>query len=103
MKPSYVSLAFATLLLLAGASAAMAFTTQSGPSVDTMTSSRVADPDDVMDNLANQQSGGAPGSVMSLGGTTLRFGGSSSDSDTGANSRFLTSPAASTVPSQQGR
>ena len=89
--------------LFAGAPSAFAFTTQSSASIDTMTSARVADPEDLMENMASQQSGAGPATVLHLGGSNLTVGGSSSSSETGANSRFLVSPAAATVPSQQGQ
>jgi hypothetical protein len=84
-----------------GAGSAMAFTVQTtNTNLQDKANLRLADPDDLMDSMANQQSSGSSGAVR-LGGTTLRFSGSSSGAGA-PNSPFLEDPAVRTVPSLQG-
>ena len=88
--------------LAVGSGGAQAFTTQTvNTNVQTKANARLADPDDLMDSMASQQSSGTVG-AMRFGGATLRFEGPSSGGD-GPNSPFLADPAARTVPSLQGR
>ena len=105
MKQS-LAVAAVALALAFGASGAFAFSTvTSNNNLDDKASARVADPDDLMDNMANQQSNPHTGSA-----TIMRFGGSSSlqfqlapssNSDVGVESRFIQSPGANLVPSQR--
>ena len=95
-------LGFSALILVAvGAGSAMGFTVQTTNSnLQDKANLRLADPDDLMDSMASQQSSGAGGAVH-VGNTTLQFSGSSSGAST-PNSPFLEDPAVRTVPSLQG-
>jgi hypothetical protein len=61
---------------------------------------RVADPEDIMDNVADQDA--LSGTAASPVGNTLRFGiPATNGGSLGAPGPFLESPASRTVPSQQ--
>jgi hypothetical protein len=90
----------AALVFLAGAPFAQAFQTVPGDKVPVANAPRVADPEDIMDNLANQDA--LSGTAASPVGNTLRFGiPATNGGSLGAPGPFLESPASRTVPSQQ--
>lgn len=74
-----------------------AFTTVQGSDVPAASQARVADPDDLMQNMQDEQSSG----VVSLpgGSGTLRFDGGSAAAG-GASSRFVQEPGSELVPAQ---
>ena len=85
-----------------GVTGVFAFTTVTPTtSQDTKTNARLADPDDLMSDMANQQSSGGT-RVMHFGSTTLELSGGLGGGG-GGHSPFLTNPAAQSVPSLQGR
>jgi hypothetical protein len=99
MNRSLSSAAFGIALLVLGTSSAFAFTqvTNDGyPS--TVLSTRLADPDDIMDHMASRQSGGAS-TITHFGGTTLQVFGPSGGGM--ATSPFVNDPAMGTVPSKR--
>ncbi len=88
----------ASLALVLGASGASAFSQTSAPgSLDLKTSNRIADPEDLMNDMAAQSSGGTRS--YSLGNSTLQFS-APADSTSGAESRFVTNPSTVIVPSR---
>src|ERR1700759_46899 len=90
----------AVMVFVASAPFAQAFQTVPGDKVPAANAPRVADPDDIMESMANQDAlnGGAPRPL----GNTLRFGTPATNSGSlDAPGPFLESPASRTVPSQQ--
>jgi hypothetical protein len=104
MRASFVTSAVVAIGFLSAAPFAAAFTVQNSSSVPAADAPRVADPDDVRQNLQNQPlTGNATTFGTHVGNTQLRFGvthpyGSSAPN---GNSWFLESPAVRTVPSQR--
>jgi hypothetical protein len=92
-------LGFAALLALGfPAHDAIAFSITSQPSnLDAKSSNRIADPEDVMSDMAAQGSGGTYRS--SLGGATMQFNGPAT-AGSGVDSRFVTNPSTVIVPSR---
>lgn len=92
------SLVVAALTLLTVAPLAQAFQSVQSSNVPAANAPRVADPEDVRENIVNQGTQG--GVVTTPFGTQLRI---STPSGTGSNtnSPFLQSPAERTVPSQR--
>jgi hypothetical protein len=85
--------------LLAAMPAASALTIQTNTS-SSVDGPRVADPDDVRQNLRDQPTNDG-GYTTKIGGTTLHFGISQPNGGaSGGNNWFLDSPASRTVPSQ---
>ncbi|HTU54942.1 MAG TPA: hypothetical protein VMF62_13320 [Acetobacteraceae bacterium] len=94
-----IILAVVASTILVGAPLAQAFQQVESSSVPAVNAARVADPDDIMENMDNQASGS--GSVVTPFGNSLHFGTSSTNSGSSdGNSPFLESPASRTVPSQ---
>jgi hypothetical protein len=94
-----IILAVAASTILVGAPLAQAFQQVESSSVPAVNAARVADPDDIMENMDNQASGN--GSVVTPFGNSLHFGTLSTNSGSSeGNSPFLESPASRTVPSQ---
>jgi len=93
MKASVI---LAALTLLAGAPYAQAFESVQSSNVPAANAPRVADPEDIQNNIANQGSGS--GALTAPFGTQLRVGTPSLSNGDGATP-FLQSPAARTVPS----
>jgi hypothetical protein len=89
-----VILAVAASTILFGAPLAQAFQQVESNSVPAVNAARVADPDDIMNNMDNEASGN--GGVVTPLSNSFHFGRST----TGGNSPFLESPASRTVPSQ---
>jgi hypothetical protein len=95
--PMIVAIAASTLLL--GAPVAEAFQQVESSSVPAVNAARVADPDDIMQNMDNEASGNT--TTVTPFGNTFHFGSSTTDTgSSGGNSPFLESPASRTVPSQ---
>jgi hypothetical protein len=95
----HLVLAFAASTLLVGAPLAQAFQQVESSSVPAANAARVADPDDIMENMDNEASGN--GSVVTLLGNSFHFGTSTTDGGSSSgNSPFLESAASRTVPSQ---
>jgi len=91
--------AVAASTILVGAPLAQAFQQVESSSVPAVNAARVADPDDIMNNMDNEASGN--GSAVTPFGNSLHFGTSTTDgSSSGGGSPFLESPASRTVPSQ---
>lgn len=89
----------AAIAFLAAAPVASALTLQTN-SPSATDDPRVADPDDVRQNLRNQPTNDG-GYTTKLGGATLHFGISHPNGGaSGGNNWFLDSPASRTVPSQ---
>jgi hypothetical protein len=96
---SLIVLAVAASTVLVGAPLAQAFQQVESSSVPAANAARVADPDDIMQNMDNEASGN--GSAVTPFGNALHFGTSTTDGNSGAgNSPFLESPASRTIPSQ---
>ncbi|HTZ80265.1 MAG TPA: hypothetical protein VMC10_20320 [Stellaceae bacterium] len=94
-----IMLALAASTILVGAPLAQAFQQVESSSVPAVNAARVADPDDIMNNMDNEASGN--GSVVTPFGNSLHFGTSTTGgSSSGGSSPFLESPASRTVPSQ---
>jgi hypothetical protein len=90
----------AGLVFVSGAPFAQAFQTVPGDKVPAANASRVADPEDIMDSMANQDA--STGGAASPIGNTLRFGAPVTNRGTLDDAApFLESPASRTVPSQQ--
>lgn len=86
------------LTLVTAAPFAQAFQSVQSSNVPAANAPRVADPEDVQNNIANPGTQG--GTATTPFGTELRIGSpSGTGSDT--NSPFLQSPATRTVPSQR--
>jgi len=99
MKYVFLSAGMFALALWLSASTAFAFSTQtSNNRLDSMSSARLADPEDLMDSMSNPQSFGAH--VLPFGGSTRQFGGSSAYGQSGAESRFAPNVGAGLVPSK---
>ena len=95
--PMIVAIAASTILV--GAPVAQAFQQVESSSVPAVNAARVADPDDIMNNMDNEASGN--GSGLTPFGNSLHFGTSTTNTHrSGGNSPFLESPASRTVPSQ---
>lgn len=88
----------AVLGLVALAPAAHAFTTVQPSGVNTSNGARLADPDDLMQQMQDERQGGT---VSLPGGSgSLQFQGSSS-SIGGVDSKFVPEPGSAYVPSMQ--
>lgn len=99
MKYVLLSAAMFALTLSAGVSTALAFSTQtSNTRLDTMSSARLADPDDLMDSMSDPQS--FVTHLEPFGGGTLQFGESSAYGQSRAENRFVPNVGASVVPSK---
>ena len=100
MKKSWTILSFAALMTVAlGASGAFAFSSTSSPSgVDTKAGDRVADPEDLMNDMSAQP-GGSVRTYSFGNGASLQFS-APSDPNTGVESRFVTNPSTVIVPSR---
>jgi hypothetical protein len=99
MQHPFLAAASVALALALGASGAFAFTTvTSSTSTDSKANARLADPDELMNNMANEQSSGGT-RTMHFGGATLQLNGPGAAS----RSPFLPSPAAQGLPAFQGR
>ena len=102
MRNRFLPLAAVAFAFAMSASAAFAFTvTTSNNATDNRVSARLADPDEIMDNMANGQTSGGM-HIMNSGGAKLQFSAPSGGATTGIESRFLPNPAAQSVPSLQG-
>ena len=101
MKKSWAILSFASLMTLAlGAPGAVAFSSTSSPSsVDTKAANRVADPEDLMNDMSAQPSGSVRTYSFDTG-ASLQFN-APSDPNTGVESRFVTNPSTVIVPSHR--
>jgi len=99
MKKRLGLLGFAALLAVGfAAHDAIAFSLTSQPSnLDVKSSNRIADPEDVMSDMAAQGSGGTYRS--SLGGATMQFNGPGAAGN-GVDNRFATNPSTVIVPSR---
>lgn len=100
-----LSVAMIALALALGGSSAVAFTTiTNDDNLDNKAGLRLADPDDITNNMANQSTSGNSHSVtiMKFGNGSLQFqaGASSANSEVGVESNFIQSPGANLVPSQ---
>lgn len=86
------------LALAIGVPAAFAFSQTTAPgSIDLKTGNRIADPEDLMNDMAGQSSSGTYRS--SLGNGTLQFG-TPANPDRGVESRFAPNPSTVIVPSR---
>jgi hypothetical protein len=107
MKHS-LSVAILALALALGAPGAFAFDiVNDGTSIDNKAGLKLADPDDLTNEMSSQQSaaGRSGATIMHFGNTTLQFqagSGSSANRDVGIESRFVPDPAANSVPSLRG-
>jgi hypothetical protein len=103
MRASFVVSAVMGIGFLSAAPFAAAFTVQNSSSVPAADAPRVADPDDVRQNLQNQPlTGNSTTFGTQVGNTRLRFGVTQPyDSAPNGNNWFLESPAVRTVPSQR--
>ena len=99
MKKSWRFLGLVALLMLAfSAPGAGAFSWSSGSSsVDAKASNRIADPEDLMNDMAAAPSGGVQ--IYPLGNGTVQFSAPASASS-GIDSRFVTNPSTVIVPSR---
>jgi hypothetical protein len=99
MKKHLASLGLAAALALTlGAPGAFAFSQSSAPgSIDLKSSNRIADPEDVMNDMAAPSSGGTHS--YAFGNGTLQFG-TPADSGSGVESRFAPNPSTVIVPSR---
>ena len=62
------------VMFLAGVSGALAFSTQaSNPGMDRAVSNRLADPEDLADQMSGSQTGGSSTTIMHFGGMTTQF------------------------------
>lgn len=84
-----LGLAAALVGLVALAMPSQAFTTSQSGAVNTASQSRVADPDDLMQNMLDEQSSGTV--TLPGGSGALHFNGGA-NAPGGANSPFLPSP-----------
>ncbi len=92
--------AWSVLAVALAASNAHAFTAvDSEDYPNTALSTKLADPDDIMDDMANQQLNGAAQVVNRFGGATVEYAGPNGSGN--YDTRFLADPAAGTVPSKQ--
>lgn len=100
MAISWRFLGFAALLTLAfGTPGAAAFSWSSSPSsVDLKAGNRIADPEDLMNEMSPSQSGGAQ--THSFANGTVQFSAPPSTS-AGVESRFVTNPSTVLVPSHR--
>ena len=88
----------AVLALVSSAPGAFAFSQSSAPgSIDLKSSNRIADPEDVMNNMAAPSSGGTHS--YSFGNGSLQLS-APADSGSGVESRFAPNPSTVIVPSR---
>jgi hypothetical protein len=100
MRKALILGAWAVVAVTMAAPGAFAFSTVSGDDYpNTALSTKLADPDDIMDDMASEQMNHSNTVVNRFGGGTLEFTGPSGSGT--YDSRFLPDPAASTVPSKQ--
>jgi hypothetical protein len=100
MKQKFALLAVAVFLVLGFAmSSAFAFSTTTAPSnLDVKSSNRLADPDDLMSDMAAQRSSGAQ--TQSFGNTTVQITNSAVAPGNGIESRFVPNTSSVIVPSR---
>jgi hypothetical protein len=100
MKRQFALSTMVTALVLGVAvPGAWAFSATTTPSsLDVKSSNRLADPDDLMSNMAAQQSGGAQ--TQSFGSTTVQITNPAIAPDSGVESRFVPNTSSVIVPSR---
>ncbi len=99
MKYVFLPAGMFALAFWLSVSTAFAFSTQpSNNRLDSMSSARLADPDDLMDSMSNPQPFGTH--LQPFAGGTTQFGGSAAYGQSGAESRFAPNVGAGLVPSK---
>ena len=101
MPKTLIVSAVAVLAVATGATSALAFTTVTKDGYPATTlSTRLADPEDIMSDMASQQSSGGSVTISRFGGTTLGIVGPGAGYGTGVGP-FVPDPAMTTVPSKR--